>query len=333
VEWDDDGNILLSCRNFNEITKINRQNGAIIWRLGGKKNQFNFTNDPVGFNGQHDIRRIDNGNITLFDNGRYHTPAMAWALEYMLNETTKTATLVWEYVYDSTKYSTSLGNFQTLENTNRLIDFGTVDGDFPWLVMVKSDKSKILEIDCPEWYVSYRAFNYSTLPWQLPQPFVDCYSSGSGYILEAEPGHAEYLWSTGATTRSIPVIHAGIYWVFVPLNDGYISSGRIVVTDPSNPCLYLGNEEEDIPEESVSLTCIPNPASIHTEIHFTLAQKLPVAVSLHDPAGKTVFNPGPKIHEPGKHILSLDVSDIPAGLHILRFVAGDLVSSEKLIVL
>ena len=36
VEKDSDGNILVSLRHFNEITKIDHSTGNIIWRLGGK---------------------------------------------------------------------------------------------------------------------------------------------------------------------------------------------------------------------------------------------------------------------------------------------------------
>ena len=42
IEQDNDGNILISSRNMDEITKINRITGQIIWRLGGKNNQFEF---------------------------------------------------------------------------------------------------------------------------------------------------------------------------------------------------------------------------------------------------------------------------------------------------
>ncbi len=73
IELDDDGNLLISCRHMDEITKINRQTGEIIWRLGGLKsrnNQFLFINDEITFSHQHDIRRLPNGNITIFDNGK-----------------------------------------------------------------------------------------------------------------------------------------------------------------------------------------------------------------------------------------------------------------------
>ena len=67
---------------MDEITKIDRQTGDIIWRLGGVNNEFTFLNDsldfqhsiPTPFCYQHDIRRLRNGNITIYDNGNYKHP-------------------------------------------------------------------------------------------------------------------------------------------------------------------------------------------------------------------------------------------------------------------
>ncbi len=71
LELDNDGNILLSSRHLNEITKIDRVTGEMIWRMGGVHNQFTIVNDTIPFHYQHDIRRIANGNITLYDNGNF----------------------------------------------------------------------------------------------------------------------------------------------------------------------------------------------------------------------------------------------------------------------
>lgn len=95
IELDSDGNILISNINIDEITKINRQTGDIIWRLGGKDNQFQFINDSVGFSHQHDIRRLPNGDITLFDDGNLHWSQLpSRAVEYRLDEQNLTAELV-----------------------------------------------------------------------------------------------------------------------------------------------------------------------------------------------------------------------------------------------
>jgi hypothetical protein len=332
VEQDNDGNILLCTRHFNEITKINRQTGNIIWRFGGKRNQFTFTNDPLQFNGQHDIRRLSNGHITIFDNGMYHDPPMARALEYSLNETSKTATLVWEYIFDSSMYSSALGNFQVLENDNRLIDFGACPGNYPWMVVVKPDKSMIIEISSPNDYTSYRAFNYDTLPWSFPRPGVDCHESGGTFYLEAEEGHSSYKWSTGATTRAIPVINTGEYWVFVPLGNGFISSERIVVYDSTNPCLYLGTGSERT-VSTVHLHCDPNPVSKEAWITFDLPAPCQASLTLTGLNGITVFSIPSATYLAGHHRKRLDASAIPRGIYFLHLRAGDHSVVQKLIVL
>jgi hypothetical protein len=49
VEFDYNGHLLLSSRPLNEITKINRQTGNVMWRFGGKYNNFTFIGDTVPF--------------------------------------------------------------------------------------------------------------------------------------------------------------------------------------------------------------------------------------------------------------------------------------------
>jgi hypothetical protein len=46
VEFDvTDGNIILSCRETSEIIKISRVTGEVMWRMGGKNNEFTILND------------------------------------------------------------------------------------------------------------------------------------------------------------------------------------------------------------------------------------------------------------------------------------------------
>ncbi|HMC75638.1 MAG TPA: arylsulfotransferase family protein, partial [Vicinamibacterales bacterium] len=40
IEVDRDGNFLVSARNTHTIYKINRKTGAVMWRLGGKRSDF-----------------------------------------------------------------------------------------------------------------------------------------------------------------------------------------------------------------------------------------------------------------------------------------------------
>ncbi len=157
-EIDYDGDILLSSRHMDEITKIDRSNGNIIWRLGGINNQFTFINDSIRFCYQHDIRRLANGNITLFDNGNYHSPQFSRAVEYQLDEQKMTAELVWEYRNTPDIYAFATGNAQRLSTGNTLISWGTAN----IITEVRQDGSKAMELMLSPLFNNYRTFRF---PW------------------------------------------------------------------------------------------------------------------------------------------------------------------------
>jgi hypothetical protein len=159
LQLDADGNILLSSRHMDEVTKIDRSTGDILWRLGGKHNQFAFLNDTIGFSHQHDIRRIANGNVTLFDNGNFHSPQISRACEYRLDEVNKTATLVWQYQDPLNTYSNSMGSVQRLDNGNTLIGWGATSS--PAVTEVTPSGVKAFEMSLPDNVVSYRAYRYA----------------------------------------------------------------------------------------------------------------------------------------------------------------------------
>ncbi|MGB9696967.1 MAG: aryl-sulfate sulfotransferase [Ignavibacteria bacterium] len=165
IEIDNDGNIVISSRHLDEITKIHRISGNIIWRWGGKNNQFVFTNDTIGFSHQHAIRRIANGNFTLFDNGNYHTPKFSRAIEYAVNEQAKTATLVWEYRHlPSSIYSSAMGNTQRLANGNTIVSWGVNNSSAVVLTEVKPDNTKVYEFTFPVALYNYRGFKFDWKP-------------------------------------------------------------------------------------------------------------------------------------------------------------------------
>jgi hypothetical protein len=158
IEIESDGNILISSRNMDEVTKIDRTTGDIIWRMGGKNNQFTFVNDPDGFNAQHDIRRLANGHVTLFDNGTYR--GYSRAVEYELDENALTATLVWEYRHSPDILGWALGSTQRLPDGNTLIGWGSAN---PTVSEVTPDGREVYEMGFPEAIFSYRVFSH---PWK-----------------------------------------------------------------------------------------------------------------------------------------------------------------------
>ncbi|MCK4677515.1 MAG: aryl-sulfate sulfotransferase [Bacteroidales bacterium] len=45
ITIDSDTSLLLSCRHTDKITKINRRTGNVIWRLGGRNNDFSYNHN------------------------------------------------------------------------------------------------------------------------------------------------------------------------------------------------------------------------------------------------------------------------------------------------
>lgn len=174
VELDYDGNLLISSRHLSEITKISRETGEIIWRLGGKKNMFTFINEheenaPTYFSYQHDIRRQPNGNVTLYDNGNQHPTPYSRAVEYKLDEQNLTAELVWEYRNNPDIYGETMGSTQRLPNGNTVIGWGGVTQGHIRIVTEVNPQGEIeFELSFPKGVTfqttSYRAYRYPYPP-------------------------------------------------------------------------------------------------------------------------------------------------------------------------
>lgn len=165
IELDTDGNYIISSRNINEITKIDRTTGRIIWRWGGAHNQFTFKNDIYGFSHQHDVRRLKNGNILMFDNGNNRSPQFSRVVEYKLDESAKKATLVWEYRHSPDIYSTAMGSAQRMPNGNTVIGWGfnvsyALNTYLIAATEVTYDKQEVFEIKLPMFHYSYRVFHH-----------------------------------------------------------------------------------------------------------------------------------------------------------------------------
>lgn len=155
IDVDTDNNIIISSRHMDEITKINTQTGNIIWRLGGKNNQFTVSNDTIGFSHQHFARRLSNGHLMLFDNGNYHSPSFSRVIEYNLNETTKTAEISWQYRHSPDIYAFAMGSSQRLSNGNTLIGWGSATTT---LTEVNPAGQVVYELSLPSGQMSYRAY-------------------------------------------------------------------------------------------------------------------------------------------------------------------------------
>jgi arylsulfate sulfotransferase len=193
VDADPDGNFIVSARHMNEVTKISRATGEMLWRLGGRNNQFALVNDPLVFSHQHAARWLPNGNMVLFDNGNFRLPLLSRAVEYAIDEVGKTATLVWQYRLTPDVFGSGFGYVQRFPNGNTLISWGSTK---PTLTEVAPDGSIVSELTLVDpGMATYRAFRFEWPPVKRAiveiQPAVFALGSRGGpltVIIRAEAG-------------------------------------------------------------------------------------------------------------------------------------------------
>jgi Arylsulfotransferase (ASST) len=124
IEVDRDGNYLVSSRNTHTIYKIDRHNGRVIWRLGGKRSDFELGRG-VRFAWQHDARRQRDGTLTLFDNAA--APKLrkqSRGIVLRVDERHKRVTMLHTFVHTPPIVAVDQGNMQKLRNGNYVIGWG-----------------------------------------------------------------------------------------------------------------------------------------------------------------------------------------------------------------
>ena len=201
IAIDYDGNIIISSRHLSEVTKINRQTGEIIWRLGGENNDFEFIDDNFGLSYQHWTRPIEGkpNNYIIFDNGNYHNPHFSRAVEFKLDTINMTASKVWEYRHSPDRYTPWMGNAQRLPNGNTLINYA--DGSLPKATEVSESGEVVYEGNFVNYIHCYRTFRFE---WEsvVDKPYL---------IVEAYPTNVTLIYNKfGDNTVEQYVVYAGL---------------------------------------------------------------------------------------------------------------------------
>jgi len=368
VELDDDGNLLVSCRHMDEITKINRQTGEIIWRLGGLKsrnNQFLFINDEITFSHQHDIRRLPNGNITMFDNGNLHTPRFSRSLEYQVDEINKTVSLVWDYNNEPQTYSRAMGNTQWLQNQSTVIGWGWSLGDALALSEIEADGTVALELSLPDTMLSYRAFKFS---WRtnlfITNPdsiFFESIPVGNSLIITVNLinnfGDAinitSFYNSDSAYTVENPVPFVlppfgtvPVNIKFKPFKDGYFKDYLHIRSDTDTSriaqILVMGGRTDStisiIQNGNPQLTYrleqnYPNPFNPSTVIRFQISAREFVTLKVYDILGREVATLINAEKSAGNYNVEFDAQNLTSGVYVYRLQAGNFSDVKKLLLL
>jgi outer membrane protein assembly factor BamB len=119
---DTDGHYLVSLHLADQVLKIDRNSGELIWRLGGVSSDFAM--DLVaGFQRQHNVTSLGDGRYLMFDNGLAER-GYSRALELEIDLEEKTASRVWEYKLPKALYSSVTGSATRQMNGNTLMASG-----------------------------------------------------------------------------------------------------------------------------------------------------------------------------------------------------------------
>jgi Arylsulfotransferase (ASST) len=162
--------LLVSSRNQNELYKVERATGNIVWKMGwgGEPDQpfvGDFTiADADRFYHQHDTTVLPNGHILMFDNGLAGVRDYSRGLEvaYTYNPSgTSEAHVVWQFRHSPDILAPIWGSAQRFDNGNTLICFGErgieAPGSQSTVDEVTSDSKVLWEFKMPLYWGIYRA--------------------------------------------------------------------------------------------------------------------------------------------------------------------------------
>lgn len=296
VTVDSDTSLLISCRHMDEITKIDRRSGDIIWRLGGKNNDFVFIGDTIGFSHQHSINKLTNGNILFFDNGNLHQPPFSSSVEYELDEDAKTAILVKRIRREPDLFSAYIGSTQRLQNNNTIIDWGNIS---PSITEFHPDGSLALELDFNDHSFSRTVFKF---PWQTnviatsadtinfglwdgftaEQYLLSLHNNSDSLIhISSYSTHSNSFYIEDSLPKEITA-HSDTYLTvsFFPQNDstGYLSDILTINSDTETQRIarqvYLYGRKEDNHPPDVSIT--PDYSNVYEDAVINIDFSEPV---------------------------------------------------------
>jgi hypothetical protein len=158
ADVDADGNLLISARNTHAVYKIDRDTGAIMWRLGGKRSDFKMGR-KTRFAWQHDARRQPDGTISIFDNAA--SPKVrkrSRGIVLALDERRTQARLKHDYEHPRDLLANNKASMQVMPNGNAFLGWGSE----PYFSEFSKRGRLLFDGRFPGSVVSYRAYRF---PW------------------------------------------------------------------------------------------------------------------------------------------------------------------------
>jgi hypothetical protein len=191
-----DGSLIVSARNTWTVYKVNGSTGEIIWRMGGKKSDFQI-DAPAQFAWQHHATMLSDTEMTVFDNSTAKQ-APSRGLLLSVDQSAMTVSLTQAFNAPTGFYSGTLGSVQLMPNGNVFVGWGTQ----PYFTEFASDGTQLMFGQLPLGVRSYRAFLVDLVgaPADKPAIVAKAYAAG---------GYQIYVSWNGATEIDSWRIEAG----------------------------------------------------------------------------------------------------------------------------
>lgn len=193
-----DGNLLLAGRNTWAAYKVDRSSGAVLWRLGGRRSDFEM-GAATRFFWEHDVRQPDASTLTVFDDGSYPPEeAHSRALLLDVDERARTVALRRAYTHPTGFLAANQGSMQLLADGRVFVGWGNQ----PYFSEFAPDGTLVLDGELPLGVRSYRAYTADWTGRPSEPPVVAVRPNPGG-------GSMLYVSWNGATEVARWVVHGG----------------------------------------------------------------------------------------------------------------------------
>ena len=155
-----DGNLLVSGRHTWTVYKLDRRTGEVIWRLGGRRGDFDLPLDAE-FAWQHDAQQPMPGVLTVFDNGyegHIQTHAQSRGLVLGIDESARSTSIRHALYHPDALLSTAMGSVQILPDGHLLVGWGSQ----PYMTEYTPDGAVLADARLGAGQQCYRSFRF---PW------------------------------------------------------------------------------------------------------------------------------------------------------------------------
>ena len=117
LSFDSDGNYLVSFRQWNQVWKIDRESGRVIWKFG--ENGDYKIDISYSFSGQHAAHINQQGDLMLFDNGLQKHKSRI--LSFFLDDGLLLASTKMNFELPESSYSDVMGSAYIIDGNNILV--------------------------------------------------------------------------------------------------------------------------------------------------------------------------------------------------------------------